>query len=239
MSPIYHPPQTRPIKQARLLVRTEVGFHRLARISWSNRDASLYISPRSSSLPGRVGLLDVAAVRPGQSAQVTFRGDYIGCNPYLSLHQSGQAHGHAGPSREQWRTGAVRGHALNRGASGHLATIAAFQPATLPLTDPPAATTKQGAYPLVVDAPSRASSAVLVLHACPTAAALHRGQFTTWITLARKSAGRPLHIGISARWEPATETHNDPVVIIYGGWGLGVSAPDRCVCIISPAFTDV
>ena len=237
MSIILPHPQTVQVHGVRFLVRTEAGFHRLGHLSWSNRDASLYLTPAKRLLPARVGVERLPAAAPGGSTQVTVRGDFIGGAPYLSLHQSGACHGQAGPPRDRLRTRTLSGRPLDDPAGGHIATIVAFQPSALPPA--PAPSQRHGDLALVVNAPSRASSVRVSLFV-HTDEATARGAFAQYVTMQRSSLASPLYVGVAAVWEPAVETASSPVIIISGGWGPGVSPTTAidCIFIITPANID-
>jgi hypothetical protein len=233
--PIILPPQITPVRQIRLLVQTGAVFRRLARLSWSAADASLYVSPPNSVMPGRVGVID-APLGAGESGQFNFAGDFIGGAPYLSLHQSGQCHGKAGPDWDRLQTVPLTGHPLDHPAGGHIATVQSFRPAQLPTTATPRHRKRDQA--LVVSAPSDAGPLVVTLWAFSDRAKLRAAKFAQWLTMRRPSLLGPLYIGIRARFEPVPATPSSPVVAIYGGWGPGATDPTRFVFVITPAVTE-
>jgi hypothetical protein len=223
------------VSKVRLLVETGGVFRRLARLSWSEADASLYISPPGLPAPARVGVIDVP-LEPGASETVNFAGDFIGMAPYMSLHQGGACHASAGPGWQRLRTAPVRGNPLDHPGGGHLATIVCFRPSLLPTAPPPKHSRKRG-HAAAVRWPVADRPLGVALWACADEASA-RANFRQWLTFRRPTLPRPLHIGINARPQLETSPLPSPVVVITGGWGAGANRHDKMVMIISPACTE-
>lgn len=118
-----------PVTGARLCVLRNGVVRKLARLAWSNTDASLYIAIyRSAGRCAYFGRTTVPAAGSKWDFNFTEGSIATSGNPKLSLHDSGQAHVAVGSARSK----AIFGKRLGDGEGGHVATVQTFDTEGLP-----------------------------------------------------------------------------------------------------------
>jgi hypothetical protein len=185
----------------RLCLRDHEGIVRkVARIDWSNRDTSLYITaycpPGGTSFAGRFDM------PPGvQSFTFDFTGQLEAGDsmPKMSLHETGLTKTEVGGKKTKF----VNGQPLFHAAGGHVATIKTFNAATLPVLTTKA---RSGAYDLIAEGGvERWTSArfPVSVHASPDDNLVHRFQ----IVFQRPHLPTPVYVGIDiiGEYEPQND----------------------------------
>jgi hypothetical protein len=93
------------IKDLRLLIRHRGELRKLARLAWSNFDASFYVMPYGTD--GRRGWVGKIPI-PEEPFTFDATTGTEGAEPYVSLHESGRTHA----SVKGFRTGDAMGPAF-------------------------------------------------------------------------------------------------------------------------------
>jgi hypothetical protein len=195
-------------------------LRRLCTLSFSGRDASLFVSPASVSGVYRCGVCGF----PDGETKITLCTDEPDASaeaeaPHLSLHESGQAHVTDGRERVE-RIGPVRVPPLSEWEGRHALTVIAPTVSTLKTLDSPPRTSGRNPDFTLRPPGERLHSVRLVLflngrepsfdHACQAT-----------VTLARPRLATPLYAGISVHeQEPIGE---GAAVTVIGGWDPGVA----------------
>ena len=199
-------------KGARLCIRLADRIAKVARLAWSDADASIYVIPYPG--PAKTSFAGVYESRLG-STTLPFEGQLEavgGDTPKVSIHESGICHAQLGAER----SGRARGPRLHHG-TGHIATIQTFRPDLLPtLATPPSS---QGPVIDVVATPPSTpwTSLRFVLSVIDPASHPLNGPWAV-LNLAR-AKGTDLHIRIASVSD--YEPHNDGEgVVVLAGWGV-------------------
>jgi hypothetical protein len=196
----------------RLCLRDHEGIVRkIARLDWSNRDASLYITaycpPGGRSFAGRFDMppgVDSFTFDPTGQLEA---GDIM---PKMSLHESGLTKTEVAGKKTKFVTGQPIFHA----AGGHVATIKTNKPDTLPVLTKKA---KSGQYDLKAEGGAEPWTSVrfpVSVHASPDDNLVHRFQ----IVFQRPHLPTPVYVGIDIFGEYEPQNDADGVSVI-GGWG--------------------
>src|ERR1019366_4162553 len=120
------------VKKLRLLLSADGTFFKLARITWSAGDASVYVLPYVP--PGGIAYAGVMKIpSPGGTSQTQIQRQFQGDNPKLSFHEHGRNHA----SVSGGSTSPIWGRGLLDGADGHFATITSFDVRGLPTVEAP------------------------------------------------------------------------------------------------------
>lgn len=200
------------ISSIRIVARRRNRLHKVAKVRWSNTDASIYIWPYGpEGGRGYVGLHD--AIPPAGSFTFDFASQGAGMNPKLSLHQSGQVHAICA----EYSTRPIFSAPLFSPAGGHIASIVCHNPEKLPdLTAQPKGLPRAD---VVLEMPLRFSAMHVVLFANIVESRLPKCPIQ--LRLVRSSMPMPLHIGIQFRGDNVASDGSG--VGVLGGWGPDAS----------------
>jgi hypothetical protein len=202
-------------KGVRLCVQDDDGvIRKVARINWTNADASLYIEsycpPGGKAYAGR---FTMPLGEPSFSWDFTGQLEAEDAMPKMSLHQSGRTKCELGGAKTKF----VIGKPLFDLAGGHIATIQTFNPRTLPVMDNKA----PRRTPNTLVAPSEAGCTSVRFPIAVSLTAPPESHFKFVVTFTRPILQTPLYVGVGVFGRHEPENDGDGVVV-FGGWGPGI-----------------
>jgi hypothetical protein len=208
------------IKGLRLLVERDGTFHRLALLSWSNTDASIYIFPTvPAGGSGFAGQLRIPA--PGDKNTINYSRQCVGTPVEVGLHESGRCHAKAGSQQCEPAWGRKL---FDDDDVAHVATISCFSLDGMETVQAPRSLPPKP--DLVLTGSDPAWTAIHVpLFVCPDEAAAQK--FKYWLTLARVDRPRPLYVAIGGRSTVEPPDNRDAGVLVMAGWGPGAASDSR------------
>lgn len=197
------------VRSLRLVVqRPDGALKKLVKIVWSQRDASLYLTPYAPV--GGFGYVGVTE----KVGTFSLLGQGQGRDVYLSLHKSGQTH--ATCKQPFYRTESVKGPALFVDKRSHVATAVCFDTASLPdLGSAPRHPPHLDYVLLQLAGLEKVDVPIFV-----SAVAESLEDFPIRLRFVRPDMPGPLHFGLRVRGEEYRPEPDSGGVAVLGGWGV-------------------
>jgi len=200
------------IRKVRILIDLSGDLRRLCKVSFSRKDASIYIIPYAPSGKFYFGLRSV----PGKEFTDTFNLDEGSSSefaPKLSIHESGQVHVIAGSKR----IGPLQIPPLPELEGQHIASISADEFTALSkFEDTPSSSGAERDYVIPFD--PRVNSGRLVLYVAGDRAAFEVPNCRIIFTLTRPTLTRPLFIGIKPIAQKIMGEPEGRGIMVITGW---------------------
>lgn len=213
------------INGLRLIAEHEGTFYKIARIQWSNKDASLYVLPyMPSGGTAFAGVMKIPDQEQGASTFNFARG-VEGAKPKMSLHEFGQCRASVGDQS----IAQVWGRKLHDQGGGHIGTIECCSFEGLPTIDPPKGPPEPD---LVVDSEGAEWHGVripILVYLAESDAARHPFYVST------KRPYKPtLFVAVHVYPSKVDPTTAERGVLVYAGWGPGaIDRPTTGVYVIT------
>lgn len=215
------------VKSVRLLADVGIGLRELAEFEWSQKDASLYVTPAMPD--GGVmyaGMFE--SIPPNARGDLNFGLQGVGHKGYVSFHASGQTHAKCRDGESRYRSEPIQGVPLFTGAGGHLATLDCFGVDGLPPVDVLRTGGRRDLILGIEQHPARRNVHVAVhtREEMPEAVGADK-DFQLVVTMERPNMPRPLHLcfRIGSRENPGDD--GGSAVMAFGGWGVDATDRDR------------
>jgi hypothetical protein len=189
-------------------------FYKVAKVTWTSKDASLYVIPYPDNRPGYLGVAKGLLTSPSFDAGAIGR---AGVRPRISIHESGVVHGQVA----DYRTEQLVGPPLNDPAGGHIATISCFDPVGLPSVQ----TLRGGREPdvVLIDPESKGGAIHIVLYVALSDRQLAKYPGQLRLALERPTLRQPLLFRFRVR---GAEQEGTGGVAVMSGWGPGPADRD-------------
>jgi len=200
------------IRSVRLLVDTDNILRRLCKLSFSNKDSSLYIFPYAPN--NRYFLGSRSMPEKEFEEKVHFRDDLSSTDvPKISIHESGQVHTISGKNR----VGPLQTSPLSDLRGEHIATVEFDDFSILPAYT---ANLKKSGKDIdhVIPLPSGVRGGKFIFYAAGDKPSFQTQGCQMIVSMARKTLSDPLYIGIKAIPKELMGDPDDRGIMVIAGW---------------------
>ena len=200
------------IRSVRLLVDTNGKLLRLCKLSFSNKDSSLYIFPYAPNNKYFLGSRSMPETKFEE--KVHFRDDLSSTDvPKISIHESGQVHAISGKNR----VGPLQTSPLSDLRGEHIATVEFDDFSILPeYTAKPKESGKDIDH--IIPLPPDVKGGKFIFYAAGDKPSFQTHECQIIVSMARKTLSDPLYIGIKAIPKDLMGEPEDRGIMVLAGW---------------------